>query len=1041
MKSWIKKCGGVVFASLLTFMLSGKAYAAAETSDAEIPAEAFEPVAAAVDGVTASDVPNPTNESSPKNDADGEENANDASALSVSFATDDTPDTPASDAGQDGDASSDLSSDSFNSDLSDDTADDQGDTNASDNAPASDDFSVLSDIPSTDVIAASNDSAENDDLSESVADDASDSFLPVMDGGSILTVDENDSEDEILPEASGSSAAFSVNEDTNSSFTSRRMVLSTAKAGESENDGDAAVQTDTILVIGGEVIDIENGASAEDGKWSYSAEYDSVILKNYDGSEQLIGTANKDLTITATGVNRIGTLVVDGDLNIIGSGILLIDSIEMAEGTNFELQTNTDIYPDKTGSVAVFLKQQDGTYLLINGDPNDSDNPGIAAILDGDCTIPDGVTLVLPAHSQMILQSVSVSKDGDQYSTTEILGGEDEGSIWDSDNKATSPKLTVPKSSKIVVSSGALLEFHKIEGYQYITNWDSMLPERIRVYSSYTPSVVVEGALELNCDEVSNAVLTFGQNSSFSGSATISNSTVRITNDMTDPVSAMNIKNSTLILDGDNADIESIHTSGTDNVLIFKGDCEIGSISMEAGSKLTCRDSGRFGGDKTLTVSGSLKAEDITISLPSTPLPGGIDFGDQTITFHGSATVVLQSGIYQMYDTDPHVTITSSWDLAEMTASAYHIETPTIGAAALFDYTEGVHTLDECGPEGSLTSATIPVICGTVYSLKQDYESVISVFKEAPEVRMIIRMNGASISKDILDQNMDFYSWAIVETVDENGHYDLVMLHDDKSIPMNTIKRIYLVDIDDGSHAQGGGGVATSTHTNYTGTGILGGQGAGSIQGGSGSTVFSGSGISNPITSGNSSDDNGNGDNGNGNGDNGNGNGDNGNGNGDNGNGNGDNGNGNGDNGNGNDIDPSNNNGSEDNEGDADNKNAGSFSEDEQSSDFWVEKTSTGYVLCAKDGENTLRNLGGHAKIRMSYTPPAGTNGKSLFAVFRGTDGKLRAFKASVSVLKGELSFTTDCLGEFIIVSFEFDGQELSEAFYEELEILVNGMI
>ena len=77
----------------------------------------------------------------------------------------------------------------------------------------------------------------------------------------------------------------------------------------------------------------------------------------------------------------------------------------------------------------------------------------------------------------------------------------------------------------------------------------------------------------------------------------------------------------------------------------------------------------------------------------------------------------------------------------------------------------------------------------------------------------------------------------------------------------------------------------------------------------------------------------------------------------------------------------------------------------------------------------------------MSYTPPAGTNGKSLFAVFRGSDGKLRAFKASVSVLKGELSFTTDCLGEFIIVSFEFDGQELSEAFYEALEILVNGMI
>ena len=61
MKAWIKKCGGVFFASLLTFMLNGKAYADTETPAAENPTEISEPAAvdtpAAVDAPAAVDVP------------------------------------------------------------------------------------------------------------------------------------------------------------------------------------------------------------------------------------------------------------------------------------------------------------------------------------------------------------------------------------------------------------------------------------------------------------------------------------------------------------------------------------------------------------------------------------------------------------------------------------------------------------------------------------------------------------------------------------------------------------------------------------------------------------------------------------------------------------------------------------------------------------------------------------------------------------------------------------------------------------------------
>ena len=53
--------------------------------------------------------------------------------------------------------------------------------------------------------------------------------------------------------------------------------------------------------------------------------------------------------------------------------------------------------------------------------------------------------------------------------------------------------------------------------------------------------------------------------------------------------------------------------------------------------------------------------------------------------------------------------------------------------------------------------------------------------------------------------------------------------------------------------------------------------------------------------------------------------------------------------------------------------------------------------------------------------------------VFRDDDGKLHAIRASYSRLKGELRFEADMLGRFVIVAFDYDGEEFSDAFYEAL--------
>ena len=91
------------------------------------------------------------------------------------------------------------------------------------------------------------------------------------------------------------------------------------------------------------------------------------------------------------------------------------------------------------------------------------------------------------------------------------------------------------------------------------------------------------------------------------------------------------------------------------------------------------------------------------------------------------------------------------------------------------------------------------------------------------------------------------------------------------------------------------------------------------------------------------------------------------------------------------------------------------------------------YVLNAADGEKTLEEQGGAVTVTMKYTPPSVTANKPLYVVFIGVDGSITAMKASYSVLTKQLKFTTDRLGTFTVIGFEFSGNEFSDEFYEAL--------
>ena len=127
-----------------------------------------------------------------------------------------------------------------------------------------------------------------------------------------------------------------------------------------------------------------------------------VTLVDYNGAGKEISADSGVLTLGVAGVNRIGTLKGDCSVNIFGTGIVLIDKIELGEGQTLSLMPNTALYD--TGSAAVFLKQEnDDSYLLING----KDIPGI---LDEDYTL-DNVTLRIPKDSSIILNAFAVRRE------------------------------------------------------------------------------------------------------------------------------------------------------------------------------------------------------------------------------------------------------------------------------------------------------------------------------------------------------------------------------------------------------------------------------------------------------------------------------------------------------------------------------------------------------------------------------------------------------------------------------------------------------
>ena len=679
----------------------------------------------------------------------------------------------------------------------------------------------------------------------------------------------------------------------------------------------------------------------------------TYILVNHSGTENLI--AEGDITILAAGVNRISSISGTGKVRIAGTGILLVDSLK----GKLELLTLTDIYTN--GSTAVFVRQADGSYQLVNG--------GVPGLLDEEYRI-EGCTLVVPEGGSLLLCGTGAEPLSD--GSVAYYHGTDHGyRAEDFDNVVEmTGKLTIAEKAALVIRKGAAVILQNLMSLGG-TDTDDFLRR---------PMITTEGDGKLVVDGTIGAegIVETGRDSTLSGSGSITTDRLTIGDPSVLEGSQVSLSAKDLYLYGDGTIRElSIHnstvhlnsnaiklrglTSSGDSLLILPGASEL-NIAKLSGT-LALRQNcvypfGLYDSDSLCFLSGNIQ---------------------------GEGTISFESGLYALQ---------AGTKLNRVTVS------DTFGGI-VFDYAgvlaaslSPLHIQPENVPPRIETDGvvSIPILAAHYKEGQLKYQSQLFVLEDLPDFPASQAVSPAddgsswrmALDLSLVKQAILDYPNDAIEEVRSTVTVDLLYRDDDGTLSMefyslNELDRkvsadnLYLIRVifsNAVSYVEPDS-PSTMTGMRYTGSGILGDAGAGSVRFGK---------------PGSDSEDN--------------------------------------------TADPDDSLPQEDQE----KEESAPGSEETARLQIWTTKEDGAYTLHAKFGEHTLFRLDAYVDVFLDYTPGAQTAGKPLYAVFRDAEGRLHAFRASYGQLSGKLHFQTNQLGRFLILAFEFDGKEFSDAFYEALE-------
>ena len=759
----------------------------------------------------------------------------------------------------------------------------------------------------------------------------------------------------------------------------------------------------------------ELGNTPTDAGWSAGSETEKASGWRYDGTSVSMvnnGTAvdvhadGTGVNFNMAGVNRIGTLYADDDVNITGTGILLIDKIDMLEGKNLNLLTNTDRYDKGTGSVAVFLRNAEtGKYELINGN--------VKGILDEEYTIPDGIELVVPDGGTLdmrITTQVTTTTDGNSethYGLTNtdygLLDNNPDASnsyieeVQEGENMVsrvlgiTVPKLTISSKASLLLKGNAKLLLEAFE-------------ETVLTHAHHSSTLVVNGELTLADNaalELTNHASDINTHTSSSQFSVVMNAGGSVTGSGTLSGAAVtyNGGSGTIHFTGDNSFVDVQCTQNPDMTFTTTGNTDVFYSDDTTLKALDAKDGGSFSlyakatkNEATTSIDGFASRLNITDSVDGT-----CNVKSGYVSLNGN----LMNERFTVNASDYGA---GKLQIISLTRRNTYIERDKHNGFAYFssgatntynnsDWTQ----LEMYGSDLSQTNPyTYSILNGYVTSLDTESETfVCATDTQLFEIYMHDPNTNVTTVSLILKNPGSEQPICVGEAVDPS--------------------KVFLVRCVAGTVTAEAPftGSIVNPGTSNTGSGILGGSNAGSFNGGGASSVLGGT----REPSGGDNTDNGNTDNGN------------------------------------------TDNGNTDN-GNTDNGNTGSVADSsdaqrnpsvdindaitpttsaESVRDVVVKAVSdieNSYQLAILlDGVEQKTLAGGTIPVAMEVSLEEGWNRNDLFVVFRGENGKLVAVKARYNPATGMLMFDAPMLGKFQLVSFHWDGTDYeSEAFLSALD-------
>lgn len=626
-----------------------------------------------------------------------------------------------------------------------------------------------------------------------------------------------------------------------------------ASASASESTKSSSVNTTAGSVSVGDTSfnpDNEESSHWQDGKGWKNVAGKYVAMVDYDGRKATVSADGGTLTLAVAGVNRIGKLAGNCSIQISGTGIVLIDSIEIADGNTITLHPNAALYDE--GSAAVFLKQNDGSYLLINGETT--------GILDEVYEL-DNVRLVVPKDSSLLLSSMGLRKetwypDDASEPSTEVtryltdIPYDANHPVHDNGNvefESYSAKFVIGKNGSLSIQDGASVRFNKIE-----------IPSTYGLPINLTGELVVQGILEV-IGILENGLIDISKDGSLKGNGTVRSAEINL-----DPAGSLSkdiildksgltvhgnyasivlpqLHNSNLYVKGFGNTIPELNVSGISRISIDTGkligisSCKIGNINLTQGSRLEVlsndhqvaplndKEDPAFLEDSCLEISGLITGGAVHV------LAGCVEY---TGNIAGILPVVPSGYASRVYV--PVVGINSVVDIG---STEYPVYMSAKYAAKMAE------------------SAAIPVSRLTVLDTLLQTEGVQArswIANSKQDLKPLVRTENQAFScADFLKAynqegyyNDDF-TYTAIEVIYKDLHRDLFFLNDDTEFSTKDVIMIRILDC----IGQGGQGGSSATHTNaaFTGSGVIGGPGSGAVQAGKGAVIFTKASYTDPV--------------------------------------------------------------------------------------------------------------------------------------------------------------------------------------------------